>query len=154
MNNTGLEKAIGTGDIGEVRLGFVNCFMVSSDWAKKCLEFYRNQISQDLWQAHNGKTFKNKSGWNKEYFVALQMELQDNFSEERFAHTIEVGQYVMRQKQAPAIDKPKPNAPNANAAKQKSQEAKQESQQANSSRIVATVVVVGVIVAIAAIAFL
>ncbi len=58
--------------------------MISSDWAKKCLEFYRNQISQDLLQAHNGAILKNKSEWNKEYLSTLEMELKDSFPKSAF----------------------------------------------------------------------
>lgn len=45
-----------------------------------------------VWEQHDGATFNtNQAGWTQDYFVDLQVDLQMNFSKERFTHMLDVG---------------------------------------------------------------
>jgi len=48
----------------------------------------------DLWQPHDGRTFKPIEDWDEDYFGLLQAQLMNNFSKERFNHALKVGKKV------------------------------------------------------------
>lgn len=48
-----------------------------------------------IWEDYDGLKLENdKSKWNKTYFSSVGVDLEDNFSKERFDHILEVGRYV------------------------------------------------------------
>lgn len=56
-------------------------------------------------QADNKLLILDKNLWTEEYFVDLQVDLRDNFSEERYRHMLDVGSHVYLQKKEAVFTK-------------------------------------------------
>ena len=60
----------------------------------------------ELVQPHDGTILlPNMSAWNEDYLALLMDDLIDNFSTERFLHTLEVSEHLHQQKYAPEEQK-------------------------------------------------
>ncbi len=109
-----LEEAVKSKDIKDIRIAI-------SSYIKKCLgdtkeiedaiKYIKSSLTdteyKNIWEEHDGLNLDtNKNNWNKNYFSTLEVELSDNFSNERFNHILEVGKYVYKTTQSVNITTP------------------------------------------------
>ncbi|MCK8823444.1 hypothetical protein [Fuchsiella alkaliacetigena] len=62
----------------------------------KRIEKKTTELNLNLWQEHDGRLFKEKEDWDKNYLNRLRAQLMNNFSKKRFNHILEVGRFVYR----------------------------------------------------------
>lgn len=65
---------------------------------EETLRYVKNLNLEGFIAEHNGEEFRAQEEWNKEYWAEVASELQDNFSQKRIEHLIEVGKYVYGKK--------------------------------------------------------
>lgn len=97
-----LEDAVKSKNIKDIRrslrsyikkcLGDTNEIMDALNYVKKSLSEEEYKL---IWEEYDGIILEfDKNKWNKDYFAAVEVDLSDNFSKERFNHILEVGRYV------------------------------------------------------------
>ncbi|MCK8827926.1 hypothetical protein MWH25_09265 [Natroniella acetigena] len=99
-----LEKALENKDVIRVRNVLANSIREDPADVRGIIDFNKRKIEQkaksaglELWQEHDGRTFKEKSEWNEEYLSLLMAQLMSsNFSKKRFNHILEVGREVYK----------------------------------------------------------
>ncbi|PGR04078.1 hypothetical protein [Priestia megaterium] len=103
-----LQDAINNNRIRHIRSA-ISSYMVSDptdfrDEIKSAIDYVeKNGKVEDLWQDHDGRSFKDSLEWNEEYFGLLQAQLMNNFSKKRFNHALKVGKEVYGKDQAEQI---------------------------------------------------
>jgi hypothetical protein len=55
---------------------------------------YSKELLEGIFDSHNNKGFKDIEQWNKEYFLNILKDLNENFSEIRFQHACLVGAHI------------------------------------------------------------
>lgn len=97
-----LENAVKSKDIKEIRiaiLSYIKKCLGDTNEIEDAINYIKNSLSESeynkIWEEHDGISLEqNKNNWNKNYFSSVEVDLSDNFSEERFKHILEVGKYV------------------------------------------------------------
>lgn len=97
-----LESAVNRKNITDIRiaiLSYIKKCLGDTQEIKDAINYIRESLStsefNNIWETHNGLSLdNNKMNWDKDYFAAVEVDLSDNFSKERFNHILEVARYV------------------------------------------------------------
>lgn len=97
-----LRSAIETKNISRIHSVFYTIAHEDPSFAsgkyEETLRYVKNLNLNGLIEEHDGTDFAPQEEWNSDYWAAVASELQDNFSQERINHMIEVGKHVYGKK--------------------------------------------------------
>ena len=97
-----LRSAIETRNISRIRSVFYTIAHEDPSFAsekyEETLRYVKNLNLNGLIEEHDGTDFAPQEEWNSDYWAAVASDLQDNFSQERINHMIEVGKHVYGKK--------------------------------------------------------
>ncbi|MGE7920112.1 hypothetical protein ACQKM9_14440 [Viridibacillus sp. NPDC093762] len=95
---TQLEIILTSNDIAEIQLQLRIYLMnhpLDSDGELANVITKINEQQLDIWKAHDGKILvQEETKWNQSYLAEQQIELHNNFSQERFLHMMEVANFL------------------------------------------------------------
>jgi hypothetical protein len=102
-----LKSAIEERNISRIRSVFYTIAHEDPSFAsgkyEETLKYVKGLNIEGFIEAHNGSEFAPQDAWDKEYWAEVASELQDNFSQERIDHLIEVGKYVYGKNAEPKV---------------------------------------------------
>ncbi len=94
-----VKKSIAQGNGGNLRYFFVDCFNIDPTFAAYQEDFdYCRQHNVFEPQRRLTPFRSDEHSWDKDYWLNLKADLQDNFSEERMLHMINVAKFIYRDK--------------------------------------------------------
>lgn len=100
MIGVNIQEAVAKRNITNIRSALKGCMNQDVNFSKGIYEealdyVLNNGISkQELFQVHDEEPFKSQEAWDKDYLDEVMADLLFNFSEERIAHTKEVGRVL------------------------------------------------------------
>ncbi|WP_027340211.1 hypothetical protein [Halonatronum saccharophilum] len=90
-----LEEAVNEGDMLSIKVALTTYMQkdpAARDDIRRALQYIRDNVEGFKMDEHDGRSFRAKEDWDKDYIAKLIGQFMDNFSQERFEHLLDVGE--------------------------------------------------------------